>query len=116
MQYIPITNSKLYKQVFDIGDKYTNRLFVAVYRKLEPQLASERDFPKQYIGLIASRKVGNAVQRNFCKRRIRAAFRELEYDSGNAFQAVIIARKNLINCDYQDFKKELLKFLKRCCG
>jgi ribonuclease P protein component len=116
LHYIPITNSKLYKQVFDVEEKYATRFFVAVYSKLNPQLASEVKFSKQYIGLIASKKVGNAVKRNFCKRRIRAALHELEYESNNPFHAIIIARKNLISCDYQDFKKELLKFLKRCCG
>ena len=32
------------------------------------------------MGFTASKKVGNAVQRNFCKRRLRAVFLELQDD------------------------------------
>ncbi|MBE0496094.1 MAG: ribonuclease P protein component [Campylobacterales bacterium] len=33
---------------------------------------------KKNVGFTASKKVGNAVQRNFCKRRLRAVFLELQ--------------------------------------
>lgn len=43
-------------------------------------------------GITTSKKIGNAVQRNRCRRVIRAALRELDFSSGRGYDVVIVAR------------------------
>ena len=44
------------------------------------------------IGITTSRKIGKAVQRNRCRRIIRAAFYELLPDIKNGYDIVFVAR------------------------
>ena len=45
------------------------------------------------LGLTVSRKVGNAVERNRVKRRVREWFRRCRPDAGEAVDVVVIARR-----------------------
>lgn len=47
------------------------------------------------IGITASKKIGNAVCRNRCKRLIRQAYRESEINLPVGIDIVIVARKAL---------------------
>jgi ribonuclease P protein component len=53
------------------------------------------------IAVIGGRAVGGAVQRNFAKRRIRAAFHDLQTELAQGYDLVLIARKPILNVDYQ---------------
>lgn len=59
-------------------------------------------------GITATKKIGNAVVRNKCKRRIRAALMQfltssnmVKTDFFNECDYVIIARNNTDHCDFQ---------------
>ncbi len=65
-------------------------------------------------GFTVSRKVGNAVERNRAKRRLRAAAREVLADfarGGN--ELVIIGRRKTLNRPFQALVKDLKTALKR---
>ena len=48
-------------------------------------------------GIVASKKVGNAVQRNFAKRRIKA-LKNIFLDCGKSeLDYILVAKKNLLN-------------------
>lgn len=51
------------------------------------------------LGVIASRKVGNAVKRNKAKRLLKAAFSEV-FQSHKNESVVIIARQQILNAEY----------------
>ncbi len=53
------------------------------------------------IAVIGGRAVGGAVQRNYAKRRIRAAFHDLHTDLAQGYDLVLIARKPILDVDYQ---------------
>jgi len=53
------------------------------------------------IAVIAGRSVGGAVQRNFAKRRIRSAFQTLHPGLDQGYDLVLIARKPILEVDYQ---------------
>jgi len=58
--------------------------------------------------LIASRRVGNAPQRNKLKRRARALFYEEKlYKKG--FDCILIFKKNASSLSYEEFKNLILK-------
>jgi ribonuclease P protein component len=62
------------------------------------------------IGIIVSKKVGNAVKRNRIKRLIRAFFRLNKYRLEN-LDYVFIAKNNIDILNYDDVERELSKLL-----
>ena len=63
------------------------------------------------IAVVASRRVGGAVQRNRAKRVIRAALRELTLPTGR--DLVIVARPTAATCRSGDVQRELGTLLGR---
>ena len=56
------------------------------------------------VGFTASKRVGNAVVRNFCKRRMRAMARQLIPSLGiDGVDYVFIAKKSLVSANWNDF-------------
>jgi ribonuclease P protein component len=53
------------------------------------------------IAVIAGRSIGGAVQRNLAKRRIRSAFQALHMGLHHGYDLVLIARKPILDVDYQ---------------
>lgn len=63
-------------------------------------------------GFVASRSaVGNAVQRNFAKRRLREVFRDHQDRVPPAMDLVFVARRSLNQLEYGEIER---KFLKAC--
>lgn len=70
------------------------------------------------LGLIASRKFGNAVARNRAKRRLREVFRQLEPDTVGArglqgLDVVAIPRRAMLEAPYGDVAADLAATLDR---
>ena len=62
------------------------------------------------VGLTASKKIGNAVCRNRARRRMRALARQhLAPLARPGVDYVLIARHDIINCDWQDLVNGLKK-------
>jgi len=60
----------------------------------------ERTPALKRVGVIASRRVGNAVTRNRCKRRLRELFRLHQNELPENSDLVLIARKKLCLVDF----------------
>ena len=71
-----------------------------------------KESDKKEVGFTASKKIGNAVKRNFAKRRLRSLFVEFSpmLKSGSY---IFVARQNIVDLKYNDIKKGLLKSFKR---
>lgn len=66
------------------------------------------------IGLTASKKVGNAVQRNRARRRLRAlAAGDLKRLAKPAVDYVLIARKGTLTRSWPDLRRDLYEALRR---
>ena len=52
-------------------------------------------------GVVTSKKVGNSVQRNFAKRRIKALKKEFLNLGKNELDYVIVAKKNILNENFK---------------
>ncbi len=59
--------------------------------------------------MVASKKIGNAVKRNFAKRRLRALFIDSDIKRGSL---VLVAKKDLLEADFKVVKNLFKKALK----
>lgn len=114
--YLPesLRNSREFRRVYELGRRYSTSHFNAFY------LRTDSTAPR--LGITVTRKVGNAVIRNRCKRRLRQIvahfFRDLR-DQGivpSGFDLVINARTSLSEASYsvveQAFRKMMVVLLR----
>lgn len=65
---------------------------------------------KWRVGFTASKKVGNSVIRNRCKRRMRAMAQQLLPELGlSSVDYVFIAKKSLVTANWPDFMAQAKK-------
>ena len=64
------------------------------------------------VGYTASKKVGNAVVRNRCKRRLRALYDELSPTLQDGWY-VFVAKKGLFDNPFEDVRRDCKYVLKR---
>jgi ribonuclease P protein component len=66
------------------------------------------------LGLVASRKLGNAVKRNLAKRLIREIFRRsFQTRSPDALDVVVIPRPALFTADFRSLQQDFQSTLRR---
>ena len=105
-----IKKSHEFSSVFKTG-KYLKLSSLVIQYKIKPFKAA--NYSSRY-GIVVSKKVGNAVQRNFIKRRIRALLKDINFSfEKNSFDYVFVARKNLINIKFSALYIELCDALKK---
>lgn len=69
--------------------------------------------PLRRLGVIASRRVGNAVARNLCKRRLRELFRRNQEQLPGNCDVVLVARRSLLDTPFADVEACYLRALAR---
>ena len=67
------------------------------------------DLDRLRLGIIASKKIGNAVVRNRAKRKIREVFREIKSRISPAVDIVIISGKDLILLPFSTLEQKILQ-------
>ena len=100
MQAVKITKSLDYKLIVSKGEKINSNNFNLQYLKTD-------DKTIRY-GIITSKKLGNAVKRNYAKRRIRSLFSKLflKYSIHSKYY-VIIGKKGILYEKFDDLFEEL---------
>jgi len=87
------------------GESYAHPLLVL-------RIKAGKD-PVSRFAVTAGRTVGNAVQRNRAKRLLRAALQEVIDDIQPGYQGILIARKPLLDANYQETSLALRSLLQR---
>jgi ribonuclease P protein component len=65
------------------------------------------------IGIIATRRLGNAVSRNQVRRRIREIFRLNQHRIQRGFWLVTIARLSSANATFDELRRDWLRLVER---
>lgn len=66
---------------------------------------------RKRLGIITSRKIGNAVNRNRAKRKIREIFRRHKDLVGQDMDIVVISASKLVNLPYATLEQKLTQTL-----
>lgn len=95
---MPLKTVKEFNYIYKNSKVYHTKFFVLFYLK---------DKNKRF-SVVASKKVGNAVKRNFAKRRLRALFIEHEFEKDSF---ILVAKKDIIKVRFDNlqyiFKKSI---------
>ena len=68
---------------------------------------------KGKVAVVASKKVGNAVKRNFCKRRLREIYRVNQYKIDNKYDLVLVSKRRILNQDFQTTFQSIMDLLNK---
>ncbi len=103
-----LLSNRQFRAVYDRGQKFNTPFFSAFFLSTEHGL--------QRFGLTTTRKIGNAVLRNRCRRRLRELFRlrDLASLEGIGFDVVLNVKPTAATAKYPDieaaFSQLLLRF------
>lgn len=109
--YLKLRNSGEFRVVYEKGQRYHSPYF-SVFILPRPEGGAR-------IGITVTRKVGNAVIRNRCKRRLREVarnyFRHAQPQNNlpAGFDLVINAKSDMRQADFQQLEEAFARCLKR---
>ena len=104
-----IKNKEDFAHVFRNGSFLNCSSFTINYAKKSK--AVNISLPR--FGIVASKKVGNAVQRNFAKRRTKALKNIFLYCGENELDYIIVAKKKLLNENFKILSFQLEQTLNK---
>lgn len=95
-----------FQRVFETHNSVANRKFI-IYQMAKP---GQKHFR---VGISVGKKIGNAVHRNWVKRRIRQTLLELKPDLKPDVDFLVIARPAADGMEMAETKKNLVHVLKK---
>jgi ribonuclease P protein component len=98
-----VTSKREYREVYTRNFKQEGSLFIFLIQKIPEKLFA--------VGIVVSKKVGNAVVRNKVKRRTRAFLRGNKLQLPTNQKIILIAKPNAGTANWQEIKRELTEFL-----
>ena len=100
-----ILKRDVFRRVYEEGRKIQFTYFTAFV------LTKQTDTAR--IGITATRKMGNSVERNRARRLVREAFRKNKWLVPHGVDIVINVKRSLVEAAYRDFEVEFITFLER---
>ena len=104
---LSLSNNEDFKSILN-GKKITNKYLTIFFKKL-----SDKNNKKLNISFVVKKKIGNAVNRNKIKRRLRNimndALKNLSINLNYSY--LFIAKKNIYDAEYKMIKDSIFKDL-----
>ena len=91
----------MYKRGKSVGDRY----LVLFYRK--------NNLPYNRTGFLASKKVGNSVQRNRARRLMKESYRHIQSGLPTGYDFIIIARNTISGKKCMEVERSLMSAFRR---
>jgi ribonuclease P protein component len=98
-----------FRAIREGGKSWADRLLVVAATRRER--GNDEATPPSRFGFSVGKRIGNAVQRNRTKRRLRSAVAGAY--PGPGWDVLIIARKRLIGSEYLEIQKSMTGLLRR---
>ena len=101
---VSLKNNEDFKNILK-GHKLSNKYFVMFYKKLLKKNSNNLN-----ISIVTKKKLGNAVARNFCKRRFKNLVNQVikELSLNFNYSYLILAKSNALKKDtFEDLKKTM---------
>jgi len=105
-----LRSSQQFRRVYEQGHRVHTPFFSAFILR--------NDSGEQRYGITVTRKIGNAVVRNRCKRRLREVIRKYELGSSypGGFDLVINAKVGLSEADFEQLQEAFSRVMDRLRG
>ena len=97
---------KEFRYTYRTGRSQSGHLLTVVYAKSRTETIR--------IGFSVSKRVGNAVQRNRAKRRMRACISPMIGNLKGGCNIILIARPEVLDAPFTELKRQTEALLKRC--
>ena len=100
-----LTKSADYKRVRRYGKSFAHPLIVLI--------ALNNHLDRTQIAVSSGRSLGNAVERNRAKRRIRACLQSIMSRKKPGWNIIIIARKPIVQANFQQLNNAIIDVLNK---
>ena len=100
-----LNKNKNFKYVYNKGSSMVSSLLVTYVLKNKSDM--------NRIGITASKKIGNAVNRNRARRIIRAAFRNCKFNLKQGYDIVFVARRKTVRSNSYKIYSVMIKQLEK---
>ena len=93
--------------------RYTYRSGKSVSSRLFSLIWARNRLDAVHIGFSVSKKIGNSVQRNRAKRRLRACVTPLLDSIRKGTNLIVVARPEVLTVPFAEMQKQMSELLKR---
>ena len=100
---LTLRNQNDFSRVYNHGKSRGGKFAVVLYRK--------NGLKYSRTAFVASKKVGNSVNRNRARRLMRAAVRALASGIASGYDIIFVARAPILECKERDVERQIRKSL-----
>jgi len=103
---IRLTKEKHFTYIFQNARKIQNRYLIVYFAPAKEKQGK--------VAFVASKRLGNAVIRNRCKRLLREFYRLNQHQITKTLDIVFVAKSNILNEKFCYINESFIELLKSC--